>query len=96
MDLITIPDRLAHDPEWHLRWLLTGYQGDTGASCSSSSPKTSNCAQVGIGTVLIHMLEWTKADVFGHPIRIDVFRALVDGERYGSDKGNASEGGGDT
>jgi hypothetical protein len=42
------------------------------------------------------MLKWTKPDILGHPIRVDVFRALVDGERNGSDEGNTGEGSGNT
>jgi hypothetical protein len=40
------------------------------------------------------MLKWAKTNIFSHPLRVGVFRPLVDGERDGSDEGDTSERGG--
>lgn len=76
--------------------MLTSYQSDAGARCGSSSPEAGNGAQVGIGTGLVHMLEWAKANIPGHPVGVNVFRALVDGEGNGSDESDTGEGSGNT
>lgn len=76
--------------------MLTSYQGDAGAGRGASSPEAGNGAQVGVGTILVHMLEWAKANIPSHPVGVNVFRALVDGEGNGSDESDAGEGSGNT
>lgn len=42
------------------------------------------------------MLERAKPKIPSHPVGVNIFRALVDGERNRSDKSDTGEGSGDT
>ena len=64
------------------RKIRTGDDRDAGPCRSTGRTETSNRPKIWVGAGGIDVLEDVKAKVLAQPVRVDVFGALVDGERY--------------